>query len=154
MRILRADLFSEAILKQADAIAISTNGIIKANGLAVMGAGVAKAAAQRWPDLPARLAAQLRVRGNHVSLLKAVASLAGPLHLVSFPTKHDWKDDSDPALIVRSAEELKAMADAGDWRRVYAPPFGCGNGRLRWAEVEPLLAPILNDRFWICSLPI
>ncbi len=154
MRILRADLFSEAILRQADAICITTNAQVKANGQAVMGAGVAKAAAQRWPELPAQLAATLGRYGNHVSLLKEVATLTGTLSILSFPTKDHWKADSDPALIVRSARELVLMADARDWRRVYAPPFGCGNGRLKWADVEPLLQPILNDRFWICSLPI
>jgi len=153
MHILRADLFSETILLHANAIAITTNSILRADGKAVMGAGVARAAAQKWPDLPVLLATELRTRGNHVALLKTIASTPTPLHLLSFPTKHHWKDDSDPALIVRSAVELAAWADDHGWRRVYMPPAGCSNGRLKWAEVEPILSPILDDRFHICFLP-
>lgn len=45
-------------------IAITTNGITKANGQAVMGAGLAKQAATRYPDLPSWLGQRLMRFGN------------------------------------------------------------------------------------------
>jgi len=160
MHILRADLFSVAVLLQANAIAITTNAILRADRKAVMGAGVARAAAQRWPDLPTLLAQSLARVGNHVAVLKTIPGIClnnntflSQLTVVAFPTKEHWKDPSRLDLIARSAQELRDLADDQDWHRVVAPPFGCGHGQLEWAAVEPILSPILDDRFQICFLP-
>lgn len=47
-------------------IVIPTNGVLKANGDAVMGAGLAKQAAQRFPTLPKLLGQAIRDTGNAV----------------------------------------------------------------------------------------
>jgi hypothetical protein len=44
-------------------IVVTTNGIIKSNGDAVMGAGIALEAARKFPDLPRQLGDRLRVIG-------------------------------------------------------------------------------------------
>lgn len=67
--------------EQGDAVCITTNGIVKTNGEAVMGAGIAKEANIRY-NLARELGTKLRNGGNHCYIIgrsdKAV---------ISFPTK-------------------------------------------------------------------
>lgn len=91
MYLLSGNLFDQ----HADAICLTTNGYVKANGDAVMGRGCAHTAARHWPDLPRRLGSLLRTAGNHVLLLAAFSPTRPslrlhkrlPYHLVSFPVK-------------------------------------------------------------------
>lgn len=121
-------------------VAITTNGDVVSSGRAVMGKGVAKDAARRIPGLPLMLGAQLRRYGNHVHVFSVE-------QLLTFPTKRTWREVSDLALIARSANELVEMVDKWNLSRVYLPRPGCGAGHRAWAEVKPLLAPVLDDRF-------
>ena len=57
-----------------EVIAIPTNGIVKSNGDAVMGAGLAKDAASRFPDLPKWLGDRLKQFGN--AILQSVRDCA------------------------------------------------------------------------------
>ena len=126
-------------------VAITTNGAVRKDGACVMGRGVAKEAAQRLPWLPAQLGERIIAAGNHVHCFSHA-------RLFTFPVKHHWRDAADPALIARSAGELRDfVADLKPLGR--APHLvclvrpGCGNGRLTWEVVKPLIAPILDDRF-------
>lgn len=63
-------------------IGITTNGRVSRSGAAVMGAGLAKVAALRFPNLPRQLGESLTQSGNHV--------YAFPDYRVfSIPTKDD-----------------------------------------------------------------
>jgi len=124
-------------------IGVTTNGCIRKDGLAVMGRGIAKDAADRFPKLPQQLAWKLKNYGNHVFFFL-------PYRIFTFPTKNDWKDPSDLSLIRQSCEELR-MISAG---RVFLPRPGCSNGKLAWDEVEPILSEVLaEDWFTVVSLP-
>lgn len=130
-------------------IAITTNGIVNAKGSLVMGRGVALQASQRFDWLPTHLGDRVRDAGNHVHCFS-------PIRLFSFPVKHHWRDQADPALIARSAKELvDFVTDLGGLKRapesVYLVRPGCGNGRLTWGDVKPLIAPILDDRFIVVN---
>ena len=91
MYLLSGNLFDQP----ADAICLTTNGCVKANGEAVMGRGCAHTAARRWPEIPGHLGTLLRTCGVHVHLLTGSTpngpSLCSqemlPYHLVSFPVK-------------------------------------------------------------------
>lgn len=157
MNVIRANILSDAILHQADAICTTTNGVVKSNGQAVMGAGNAKAFAERWPQLPAILGKCLNFSGNRVyrlcvEHLKAGHTTIRAFDILSFPTKNNWKDNSDLELILRSASELKSYTDLLRWEKVYLPPPGCGMGGLNWRDVQTAIEPILDDRFTVCFL--
>lgn len=124
---------------EADARCITTNGIVKRDGTAVMGAGVAKQAVARYPGVDRVLGDFLSQVGNHVHYLGK--------GLISFPTKHDWKNPSNIKLIERSAKELVDLTDTYQWQRVAMPPPGCGLGNLDWNDVKPVLDQYLDDRF-------
>lgn len=127
---------------------VTTNGILKYNGNLVMGAGIAKAAAERYPELPEVLGKFVHKSGNHVY---AVQTAKGQM-IFSFPTKHHWKDPSDLGLILRSAKELVQLADYYQLTTVYSVRPGCSNGKLDWeSQVREPLSRILDDRFIIVS---
>jgi hypothetical protein len=122
-------------------LAITTNGFVKKNGECVMGAGIAKQAAKRFPDLPLRLGSAIRALGYNTVLP------AMDLRLISFPVKHNWFEMADLALITQSAMELAENATlwfGADAKIAMVRP-GCGNGQLEWTEVREVIAPILSD---------
>jgi hypothetical protein len=159
------DLFDS---EKADAICITTNGFVNSQGSCTMGAGNALQAKQRWPGIQMRLGALILKKENLVHLLTVgeagelripLFGFAGlqhhrvPYHIVSFPTKHHWKDNSDLKLIEQSARQLVELAATMNWHTgIVLPRPGCGLGKLSWkGEVRPLLEPILDDRFYVIS---
>lgn len=133
-----------------DAIVIPTNGDVNRGGEAVMGRGLARQAAQRWPLLPKTLAMLLREHGNHAFDVWKPRRLPT---LLSFPVKHHWHESAELDLIERSAQELVALADSLAYRQVALPRVGCGNGKLDWVDVQPILERHLDDRFIVVSRP-
>jgi hypothetical protein len=161
--------------QECDALVILTNGFIKRDGSCVMGRGCAKEAADIDPGLPMRLGAMIQEHGNRCLRLGRIDGSGSPF-LVSFPVKpvHDtydgtnavahmareyiegervpgWACKARPDIILRSAKQLVAMADKFGWQRIVIPRPGCGAGELLWDDVEPILAPVLDDRFDVIS---
>jgi len=130
---------------------ITTNGFVKKSGEAVMGAGCAKEAAKRWPELPKCLGKYINEHGNKVFLFPA---MTGILNLVAFPVKHNWWEQADLALIEQSCQELLALAAMYPHYTVFVIPRpGCGNGKLRWEDVRPVLLKYFDadDRFHVIT---
>ena len=144
------DLFG---MTDADAIVIPTNTetVRSPEGIAhaVMGAGVAKAAADRWPTLPIALAARMAEHGQeHVYVFDAYYATPA---IVCLPTKRDWRKPSDIDLIWRMVDELKIVTRAMGWESVALPRLGCGLGGLSWdTQVRRVLVELLDDRFVVC----
>ena len=133
----------------ADAVCITTNGFIKANGHGVMGAGTAGQAQKRWPYFPEVLGACLKDGGNHVQIMEWEEHCGKTIPFLMFPVKHVWYDDALVTLIKRSAEELLDIADAHDgWMDILIPHPNYNNDNLTWKEVEPIIN-FLDDRFII-----
>lgn len=118
---------------------IPTNGIVKTNGTAVMGAGLAKQAANLYPELPAYLGSLIKQYGNRAFNLGN--------GLASFPTKYDYRADSDLLLIKHSAEEVVKLANKFGWQHILVPRVGCGLGKLEWRVVKKLLDEHFDSRF-------
>jgi hypothetical protein len=127
---------------------IPTNGQIDMRGFAVMGAGLALDAKNKYPELPARLGRKLKTQGNNVYFFTFHNREFEPLDVIfTFPTKGHWKDKSDMVLIEKSAVQLKGYMDElwdiwGDPTPFLAPKVGCGLGNLNWKDVKPLLENI------------
>lgn len=135
--------------RTSEAICITTNGIVKRDGHAVMGAGIAKQANILF-HCSRDLGNLLRACGNHAFHLGLKYAYGHMYHVFSFPTKHNWRDNSNLDLIRQSAEELVELCNQHRITTCYLPPAGCGLGSLDWeTQVKPVLAPILDDRFII-----
>lgn len=127
---------------QGFCIGIPTNGDCRRDGRAVMGAGVALAAATRFPKLPILLGAKLRASGNH-------AYYWHQFRLMTLPTKEAWTQSSTLGLIERTAREAIPLADHYGLTAIYCPRVGCGLGGLLWKDVGSVLAGLWDDRFII-----
>ncbi len=146
---------------EADAICITTNGIVDAGGTNTMGRGCAGEAKHRYPGIQMMIGEAILEHGNHVYILteasargKWILRKSGarvhqlcPSALISFPTKEHWRNDSIPKLIERSAEELLGLTQAFGFESVLLPRPGCGAGGLSWDDIFPMLNGILDDRF-------
>jgi hypothetical protein len=129
-----------AIFRDGDAICVTTNGEVMKNGKAVMGAGNAKFVRDTFPGIDLKLANYLGRFGNRVFDLGRFEYQGRQLNIVSFPTKHEWKNNSVVELISKSANELSELLKKRQFGTVYLPVPGCSNGKLKWSEVSPALS--------------
>jgi hypothetical protein len=131
----------------ADAICITTNGFVKNNGECVMGRGCAKEATLRYPGIARKLGNLIVRKGNHCFVIKVDQGT----RICSFPVKHNWWEEADIKLIIHSCKELIALADKKNWTNIVIPRPGCGNGKLSYSDVEPILQQHLDDRFAVIT---
>jgi hypothetical protein len=122
-------------------IVVPTNGAIRYDGACVMGRGVALEAKRRFPKLPYELGERLCEFGNLVYTFPNY-------NILTFPVKHLWYEKANIELIEKSAKQLYKVVD----RPVYMPRVGCGNGRLSWNDVRPILDKYLDDHFTLVEL--
>jgi len=150
-------------------VCVTTNGFVKTDGAAVMGAGIAKQAKERFPGIDYRLGHHIMTKGNCVGII-----WEDPI-ICSFPVKPTTmkltsKDQLVPHMrnkiklnttapggacvasldIIRlSAHELFDLTEKNLWKHVCLTKPGCYNGNLRWEDVEPILDEIFDERFYI-----
>ncbi len=116
-------------------ICVTTNGILDRNGDLVMGRGIALEAKQKCPKIAQKLGQLVQLYGNLPFYLEEV-------NIISFPTKHHWKDKSDIRLIISSALKIKEMIPIYLLRQIYSVWPGCSNGGLTVEVVKPVLEDI------------
>jgi len=148
-----------------DYIVIPTNGVIKENGDAVMGKGLARDCKMKYPNFPKMLGNELKTKGNVVTLFKKHGIITFPVKpsglLINTPSDRDkilpvyrekfhvgmfvtgWMCIADIDLITRSTERLYHVSK--DINKVYLPRVGCGNGGLQWEDIKPVLAEKFKD---------
>ena len=129
-------------------IIVPTNGVVKTNGEAVMGRGLALQAKQRFPDLPTELGERIKEYGNVVFTFYNY-------HVITFPVKQGWWTRASIGLIEKSCSSLKKIFKynlTGIPTPVYLPKVGCGNGKLDWKDAKPILEKYLDSRFIVCDL--
>jgi hypothetical protein len=124
-------------------VCITTNGTIKKNGEAVMGRGNAKQATIMIKGIPQLLGTYLKKNGNVAGILQVTEN---DWPIVVFPVKHNWWEDADTKLILKSAEWLRQEAHRSPANTYHLPRPGCGNGRLDWErDVKPLLIDLPDN---------
>ena len=117
-----------------EAAVVTTNGVIRKNGDAVLGE-------------------YLRRYGNRAFYMGVHRVGDRLTSLVTFPTKHHYRDNSDLDLIMRSAVQLKEIAAKFQLSKIYLPPVGCGLGKLDYEkQVRPVLNQVLDDDRFVVVL--
>ena len=147
MKEISGDLFSLTILNFADAICITTNGVVKKNGRSVMGAGCALSAKNKFKDIDLKLGNLIKENGHIVQVI-----IWEPKPIVSFPTKLNYWENSRFNLIEDSIEQLVLLTDKMKWNKVVLPRPGCSNGGFNWVvQIKPVIKKKLDDRFFVIS---
>jgi O-acetyl-ADP-ribose deacetylase (regulator of RNase III) len=130
----KGDMFEEA----AD---IRVNTV---NCKGVMGAGVALAFKNRYPEMfkdYQRACAAGEVQPGRLHVWK---TLTGEW-VVNFPTKRDWRDPSQYEDIASGLSALRAYLQSQGPVSVVLPALGCGHGGLDWSKVAPMIEEGLAD---------
>lgn len=113
------------------------------NCVGVMGAGVALAFKQRYPDMfkdYQRDCKDGRVKPGAMHIWK---SLGGDW-IINFPTKRDWREPSRYEDIAAGLEDLRGYLDGLGHVTVALPALGCGHGGLDWNRVSEMIRDKLN----------
>jgi hypothetical protein len=143
VHIAEADLF--ALHAGGTPIAVTTNGLVGRDGLARLGAGCAHECGRRFPWFSRELGRLITTHGLHTVQVGE--------RIIAFPVERDPYQNPELALIESSARELVALADREGWDEVALARPGCGHGGLDWKDVAAVLAPILDHRFQVVTLP-
>lgn len=135
-----------------DALVVPTNGILKADGSLVMGAGLAKEAAQRFPGLPQKAGEwilateQIKKRGSFGEYyeygflpIPNFWPLIGRIGL--FQSKGDWREISSTALLYRSAVGLILFSQSFHGT-IHMPCPGIGLGGLDFKDIKNIFSPL------------
>jgi uncharacterized protein YeaO (DUF488 family) len=139
MKYLTKDLWVEIEENKYDMVCITTNGFVKKNGNAVMGAGIARQFRDKYGRAEFILGEKITNCGNIVQHLMD--------NFFAFPVKHKWDEDADLALIEKSCLELVKLADMRKAEKILLPFPGVGNGKRSKEEVTPIIERYLDDRF-------
>lgn len=118
---------------------ITTNGVVGTSGL-IMGKGIALQAKERFPEAPQRIGSLVSNFGNNAYRIEE-------WKLITWPTKHHWRNPSDMKLVTDGANRIVSLADHFKIKSIVFPPPGCGNGGLDIVHVVHHLYYILDDRF-------
>lgn len=122
-------------------VCLTTNGTVKKNGEAVMGRGNAKQATLCIPNVKSLLGESIRKNGNVPCFLEVLHGTK----LVIFPVKHNWWEEADRKLILKSCGWLLAEAERNPSNTYHLPRPGCGNGKLDWQRDVKRLVSDLPD---------
>jgi len=112
----------------------------------VMGAGQAKAFADRWPGLPElhRLMARMKCLEIGKGCIVDSGGERPWRSIFLLPTKCDWRDPSKLSWVEGGLRSLvDRVQDANEtemnYRSIACPAAGCGLGGLPWGQVRPLI---------------
>ncbi len=144
--IVKGDIFD--YIGVADAICVTTNGVVKKNGELVMGAGVAKEFADKFTNMSFILGCKVKEYGNHVF---QVGYCHNKTAVLSFPTQHHYNAKADLDLIIQSANRLVKWANQRNAKSIIIPSPGTGLGGLDKSVVYEALNEILDNRFTIIT---
>lgn len=154
MQELTGDVWSLAKSLPADAVCIPTNLVVKGDGKAVMGKGMALDALHRFPGIDTQLGNYLNYWGKQYMIFDILPrwhpSYQG-YRLYSFPTKGHFSKPSNIQLIEAAAIELEKDVTMRKLKTILLPRVGCGLGGLKWDGVKPVLEKYLDGRFMVVS---
>lgn len=143
MKVFRGSIFD---CPNSNYIVIPTNLIVRKDGLAVMGAGLALQAAQLYPELPILL-------GKHLTRTKDTFPIWFKFKdktIICFATKHDWKDKASISLIQDNIISLTTTVLLEDWKNIAIPKLGAGLGQLQWNTIKPIMEQLLDNNYILC----
>lgn len=134
------------VFGKTDLFLITTNPIVRKDGALVMGRGIAKQFAERFPSGPYELANIVRAFPQQHCGNLYYEPVFGRQTIGYFMVKTHWKEPASIPVIMRSVAELIYKAPL--YNRIDLNFPGIGNGKLKREDVLPLLE-VLPDNVHI-----
>lgn len=113
------------------------------NCVGVMGAGVALAFKQRYPEMFKDYQRDCKNGRVTPGTMHVWKSLTGSW-IINFPTKRDWREPSRYEDIESGLDDLRSYLDTVGPVTVALPALGCGHGGLDWERVSRTIREKLN----------
>lgn len=110
------------------------------NTVGVMGKGIALSFKKVFPIAMEEYLKAIKnksIQIGKVQVLKTGYLL--PKYIINFPTKVHWRYPSKIEYIERGLSDLVVKINEYNIKSISVPPLGCGNGKLEWKEVKPLM---------------
>lgn len=67
-----------------------------------------------------------------------------PKYIINFPTKVNWRNPSRYEYIERGLQSVVNWLGKNNIKSIAIPPLGCGNGKLDWSIVKPMIINCLK----------
>lgn len=112
----------------------------------VMGKGIALQFKRAFPAVFKAYARDCKAGEVVVGRMHIVQRLSAPRFIIHFPTKKSWRADAKLEYVQDGLVDLVAQIDRLDIRSIAIPALGCGNGRLDWSVVKPLILTTFEGR--------
>jgi hypothetical protein len=134
------------VFGKTDHFIITTNPVVRNDGACVMGAGIAKQFAQRFPNGPFDLGQEiiLHERADYVLDYGAIGTYDGQL-VQFFMVKDHWGNPAKLRIIRDSARRLREVARHHRDQRYDLNFPGIGNGKLTKEEVLPMIEDLPDN---------
>jgi O-acetyl-ADP-ribose deacetylase (regulator of RNase III) len=118
------------------------------NCVGVMGAGLAKAFKNRFPeDMFAQYARACADGTLRLGKLDTYFDYKSRTLVINFPTKDDWRDPSLLEYIESGMQALIQFVDANAIEKVALPALGCGLGGLQWNDVSRIISNYCSEHY-------
>ncbi|MGO4565904.1 macro domain-containing protein [Rhizobium sp. 2YAF20] len=113
------------------------------NCVGVMGAGVALAFKQRYPEMFKEYQRDCKDGRVTPGTMHVWKPLTGDW-IINFPTKRDWREPSRYEDIDAGLDDLRSYLDGFGPVTVALPALGCGHGGLDWERVSRMISDKLD----------
>lgn len=133
------------VFGKTDLFLITTNPIVRKDGACVMGRGIAKEAAVKFPELPydfGKLLLEKAVDYEPYKLCLVIGKYDNQL-IGNFMVKHHWQEPASLDVIASSVQITARGAPA--YSRIDLNFPGIGNGKLKREEVLPLIEQLPDN---------
>lgn len=149
MKHKRGDMWEERMSTPSPWMCVTTNSTLNMAGHLVMGAGAAKQAADRHPELPAIAGEIIR---SSCGILGVYGIIMVPsLKIILFQTKTNWRLSSKLPVIQRATDMLDSLANNNKHAKYHLNYPGIGYGGLPEVVVRPIVS-VLPDNVTIWRL--
>jgi len=118
------------------------------NCVGVMGAGVALAFREKYPDMFKEYASVCRkkeIEPGKPHVWESGDLFSKPLTIINLPTKIHWRNKSEYEYIDKGLKWLKNYLKNKQGKIVSLPALGCGHGGLDWDIVKEKIHHYLDD---------
>ncbi len=132
------------VFGHTDLFLITTNPVVRKDGKAVMGRGIALEIAKKFPEVPKSFGQVLENTEADRDGCNWICTIDGQM-IGYFMVKDHWAAPADLAIIQRSTDSLMNWLDQDTLSRVDLNFPGIGNGKLKREQVLPIIEQLPDN---------